>query len=307
MSAAPEHIVLGGNGVAGREAIRALLRRDLQPASVGRTPSTIDGARSVIADLLDRSATAAAVGGAQVAYLTAGLPYTARAWERHWLPLVDNAIAACLEHGTRLVYLDNVYALGHVDAPMTEQTPLAPASRKGRVRAEALDALRGAADRGLAVTIARSADFYGPGASTSVFNNFVIAAIAAGKRPTWLLDADQPHSLTYTPDVGEALAVLGTATSSGRTWHVPTAPAVTGRRAIELAAGAEAPFSVMRSSTLRLGALFNGAARETVEMSYQYSAPSVLESTAFEREFGVAPTPLADGIAATLGAQRSIR
>lgn len=307
MSAAATHVVLGGNGVAGRETVRALLRRGIEPASVGRSPSSIDGARSITADLLDGAATAAALAGAEVAYLTAGLPYSASVWERDWPPLVTSAVDACLEHGTRLVYLDNVYAFGRVDGPMADRMPLAPVSRKGRVRATALEALEAAADRGLSLTIARSADFYGPGATTSVFNSFVLRAVAAGKRPSWLLDADQPHSLTYTPDLGEALAILGTTASSGRPWNVPTAPAVTGRRAIELATGGEGSFSVMRGSTLRLGALFNRAARETVEMSYQYSAPSVLDSSDFERTFGAAPTPLADGIAATLEAERRER
>ena len=36
-------------------------------------------------------------------------------------------------------------------------------------------------------------------------------------------------------------------------------------------------------------------------MAYQYTAPYEFDSTAFERRFGVAPTPYADGVAASLG------
>ena len=80
------------------------------------------------------------------------------------------------------MYFDNVYVYGRPDAPMTESTPIRPTSRKGRLRAELLRMLEAARDeRGLDLTIARAADFYGPGATTSVFNMFVIDRVAAGE------------------------------------------------------------------------------------------------------------------------------
>ncbi|NAZ76385.1 NAD-dependent epimerase/dehydratase family protein [Kineococcus sp. T13] len=302
------HVVLGGGGVVGRETVRALLARGHRTTSVGRRPSTVDGVRSVVADLLVGADVARALEGAEVAYLVAGLPYSSRTWAAQWPVIVRNTAEAALAQGTHLVHLDNVYAYGRVDGPMTEDAPIAPSSRKGRVRAAALDVLGAAAARGLAVTIGRSSDFYGPGASTSAFNTFVLDRVAAGRRGTWLLDADQPHSLTYTPDVGEALVVLGTAPEArGRTWHLPTAPALTGRAYVQLAAGPGAPTAVMSPATLRLGALFSTAARETLEMGYQYTAPHVLDSTAFETAFGTAPTPVAEGVAAALAAARARR
>ena len=51
---------------------------------------------------------------------------------------------------------------------------------------------------------------------------------------------------------------------------------------------------------MRVGALFSSAARETLEMAYQYTAPYEFDSTAFERTFGVTPTPYAEGIAESL-------
>jgi nucleoside-diphosphate-sugar epimerase len=189
---------------------------------------------------------------------------------------------------------------------MTEQTPINPSSKKGQVRAAALCALNDASARGLTVSIGRSADFYGPAATTSVYNTFALDKIAAGKDGTWLFDAGQPHSLTYTPDIGNALAILGTAPSArGRTWHLPTAPGLTGREWIELAAGPNARTKVMGCTTMRIGALFNPAARETIEMAYQYTAPYVLDSHAFETTFGVTATPTDDGVAATLAAARA--
>ncbi len=209
---ASQHVVLGGNGVVGRETLSALIAQGHTPASVGRRPSSVEGVNSVAADLLDSGEVARASRGAEVAYLVTGLPYSSRVWAEQWPVIVRNSIDAALEHGTHLVYLDNVYAYGHVDGAMIESTPVNPCSKKGRVRADALDLLEKAADRGLTVTIGRSANFYGPGASTSVFNTFALDKVAAGKSGTWLLNADQPHSLTYTPDIGRGLAVLAPTT-----------------------------------------------------------------------------------------------
>jgi nucleoside-diphosphate-sugar epimerase len=296
------HVILGSNGVVGRETTAALRAGGHQVRTVSRAPSTDPGAAHVAADLLDAASATRALNGADVAYLTVGLPYAARIWERDWPVLLRSVIDGCLAAGAHLVYFDNVYAYGRTDEPMTESTPIRPVSRKGRVRAEMLRMLDAARDeRNLLVTVGRAADFYGPAAATSAFNMFVIDRVSAGKPPTWLFDANQPHSLTYTPDVGNALAVLGTDDRArGRTWHVPTAPALTGEEYLELATGGKLPHRTMSMGTMRLGALFSSAARESVEMAYQYTAPYHFDSSAFERTFGIAATPYAEGIAASL-------
>ena len=308
------HVVLGGAGVVGRETTAALREAGHSVRSVTRSTSPgvagVTGVEHVVADLCDAASTARAVQGADVAYLTVGLPYTTQAWRRDWPVVVRNTIEACLANGTRLVHFDNVYAYGRTDGPMTESTPIRPASRKGAVRAELLAMLAAARDeRGLDVTIARSADFYGPGASTSVFNTFAIDAVSASKPPTWLFDATQPHSMTYTRDIGAALAVLGTDDRArGRTWHVPTAPALTGEQYLALATGDTGlAHRTMSATIMRIGALFSSAARESLEMSYQYTAPYHFDSSAFERTFGLTPTPYAEGIAASLELSRSAR
>lgn len=295
------HVVLGSTGVAGRETAAALRRRGLAVRSVSRGASAAHPDHEhVAADLRDEASARRAVRGAGVAYLTAGLPYSATTWQRDWPTVVRNVTAACAAEGAQLVFLDNVYAYGRVTGTMTERSPIAPSSRKGAVRAELIRLLEDARGRGLDVTIGRSADFYGPGATTSAFNMFAIDRAAAGRRPLWLFDATHLHSLTYTPDLGEALAVLGTdARAAGRTWHLPTAPALTGAEYLAMLPGGR-PARVMSAGTMRFGALFSTAARETAEMAYQYQAPYVFDSSAFEREFGVAPTPSAEGVAATL-------
>lgn len=66
---------------------------------------------------------------------------------------------------------------------------------------------------------------------------------------------------------------------------------------LKLAAGAAARVKVMSCTSMRIGALFNRGARETLEMSYQHTAPCLFDSGAFERAFGISATPITDGIA----------
>jgi nucleoside-diphosphate-sugar epimerase len=302
------HVVLGASGVIGRETVAALVGGGHEVSAVTRTARAAqDGATPVSADLLDRASALRAVKGAEVAYLTVGVPYSAKAWQRDWPPILANTIDACLAAGARLVYFDNVYAYGRVTAPMTEATPIRPSSKKGELRAALLRMLEAAArERGLEYTIGRSADFYGPGAGTSVFNGFAIDKVVAGKPLTWLFDASQPHSMTYTPDAGRALAVLGTDDRArGRSWHLPTAPALSGEEYLRLASGGALRHKTMSAGMMRFGGLFVPVARETVEMAYQYTAPYVFESRAFEQTFGMTPTPYEEGIAASLERARA--
>lgn len=296
------HVILGGNGVVGRETIAALRTGGHAVTAVSRTPSTDSEVPHIAADLRDAASAARALHGADVAYLTVGLPYSTRVWRRDWPVVMRNAINGCLANDTHLVYFDNVYVYGRTDAPMTESTQIRPSSRKGQVRTELLRMLETARnDHRLGVTVGRAADFYGPGAATSAFNMFAIDRVIARKPPIWLFDASQPHSMTYTRDIGAALAVLGTDDRArGHTWHVPTAPAMTGEQYLALATGDQFGHRTMSTATMRFGSLFSSAARETLEMAYQYTAPYEFDSTAFERTFGVAPTPFAEGIAASL-------
>ncbi len=294
------HVLLGGNGAVGRETAMQLLGHGIDVVSFGRRPSDTTGVRAITGDILDRDAVTRALDGAAVAYLLVGLQYRLSVWRHEWPIVMSNAIAAARANGTHLVFLDNVYSYGRTNGPMTEQTPIRPTSKKGEVRAGLLRMLEEARAGGLTTTVARSADFYGPGASTSVFTSMAVDNAARGKRPVWLFDATQPHSMTYTPDIGRALAIIGTdERAAGSTWHMPTAaPALAGADyAALLGAGT---VSVMGAGMMRLGGLFMSAAREVMELRYQNTEPYLFDSSAFESTFDVTATPYADGIAATL-------
>jgi nucleoside-diphosphate-sugar epimerase len=116
--------------------------------------------------------------------------------------------------------------------------------------------------------------------------------------------ADAPHSYAYIEDVGRAAAVLGTRDEAlGRVWFAPHAPAITQQAMIEEACrqlGIPPRVRVIGPLMMRLAGLFITAARESVEMLYQFTEPFVVSSSAIESAFGLKPTPIAEGIARTL-------
>lgn len=119
-----------------------------------------------------------------MAYLVPGLQYRAAVWQDQWPRIMRNVIDAYRRHGVPLVFLDNVYAYGHVDGTMTEETPFNPNSSKGEVRARIATTLLDEIRQGtLQAMIARFADFYGPGPLQSFPHATVFQRLRAGKSP----------------------------------------------------------------------------------------------------------------------------
>jgi nucleoside-diphosphate-sugar epimerase len=261
----------------------------------------------VSADLLDARATAAAVAGSSVTYLVAGLKYDYRTWQEQWPLVMRHAIDACKQHGSALVFLDNVYAYGRVDGVMTEDTPYNPCSRKGEVRARIATMFMDEVQRGgLRGMIVRSADFYGPGAVLSVTHATVTERLEAKKKPQWIGNPNAVHTFTYTPDAGRTLALLGnTEAAYGQVWHALTSPEpMTGERYVRLAcelAGRPYALQVAPRWMLSLMGLFVPVVRENMEMLYQFEHDYRFDASKFARVFGRTATSYRDGIAATLG------
>lgn len=304
------HTILGAGGVIARELSLQLASDGRRIRQVGRHPAAVQpGDELKAVDLLDARATTDAVAGSEVVYLVAGLPYSAKVWQAQWPRVMQNTLDACRRHGARLVFFDNVYAYGRVEGGMTEATPFNPCSRKGEVRAAIATTLLGAMHRGeLQALIARSADFYGPGARLSLLESVFFARLRAGKAPQWLGNPDLTHSFTFTPDAGRALALLGQAPEAfGQTWHLPTAQTldgapVTGRalaRAACALAGQPERLQVAPPWLLHAMGWFVPVLRENREMMYQYQHDYRFHSGKIEQAFGLRPTQYGDGLAKT--------
>lgn len=298
------HTILGSNGTVGPGLVEALRRRNFPVRGVNRRPHPGDW-EYVVADVTKPADVMAAVEGSEVVYLLVGIEYNLQVWQRNWPVIMDNAIKACVENGAKLVFMDNVYAYGLVDGPMTEETPMRPSSEKGKVREKVDRMLLDAMDSGLKACIARAADFYGPHCDTSVLNTTVFERYAAGKSAYLMGKADKVHTYTYSSDIGPALAVLGTdARADGQVWHLPTSDEQwTGAQWAQAAAavfGIAPKYQATPTFMLRLLGLFNPLMRELAEMNYQFTHDYVFSSKKFERTFGMQPTSIEKGLAETV-------
>lgn len=307
------HVIIGAGGAITHSLVPELIRNKERITLISRSGRALPGTNPVAADATVYEDLLEAVPQGSAVYLLVGLPYEVTVWRAMWPRVMDTVIRVCEAKECLLVFFDNVYMYGPVDGPMTEDTPYRPTSEKGRVRAQIAESLTNAYDSGrIRGIIARSADFYGPGAEKTGIPNFlVVDRMLKGKTAQWLADAKTIHSLTYTTDCGRALPLLVADEGAyDQVWHLPTAhPPITMEQFAALCAeklDARARVSVLGPVALRLAGLFDKTIRELPEMLYQNRNDYVFDSTKFERHFSFEPTSYEQGIAETVAYHRSL-
>ena len=297
--------ILGSGGAIGIELAKALPAYNNNIRLVSRNPKKVNATDQLFpADLLDADAIDKAVEGSEIVYSTVGFPYNHKLWQEVWPKYTQNLINACIKHDSKLVFFDNIYMYDpNFLNGMTEETPINPPSKKGKVRAQILKMVLDKVEEGkLTALIARSADFYGPGIKgTSVLTEAVIDPLSKGKKATWMGKIDCKHSYTYTPDAGKATALLGnTPEAYNQTWHLPTADnPPTGKEWIHMIAkelDTKPGYMIVVSFMLKLIGVFVPVMREMPEMLYQCDRDYVFNSDKFNQRFNFKPTPYVQGI-----------
>lgn len=298
------HIVIGA-GPLGSSVARELVGLGKPVRIINRSGSgKVPGAESVAADIADEMSLRGAVSGATVLYQCAQPPYDR--WVTEFSALQNRVLEAAVRVGADLVIADNLYAYGPPSgSTISEYSHEAPTTRKGRVRKSMADAALAAHRAGrLRVALSRPSTYFGPGYDQS--GKAVFARAAHGKAMQFIGSPDAPHTFTFVPDAGTGMAIMGTSdTAWGRVWIPPVQPAITQREFGELiwsAAGQHGPARARfaRAPMIRMLGLASPRIREVGEMMYEFEDPYVVDSSAFESAFGVAPTAPADAVASTI-------
>ncbi len=289
--------ILGSGGSIGTELAKALKQYTGDIKLVSRNPLKVNDTDTLhAADLTDAMQVEEAVEGSEICYVTLGFEYKTRVWEERWLPFMTSVVEACIRHRSKLVFFDNVYAIGgnHV-THITEDSPISPSSKKGEVRA-AVDRL--ILDRmeheGLQAIIARAPDFFGPvKKQNSLLLNLVYDNLAKGKAAQWFCNADVPHTIGFTPDLARGTAMLGNAEDAyNQVWNLPVdMNSMTGREWAGLFAeemNARNKLQVLPLWALRLLGLFVPVLSEMPEMMYQFDRPYHFDCTKFNSKFNYA-------------------
>ena len=296
-----------GAGPIGSAVARQLVAQGRRVRVVTRSGSGPDSplVEKVAADAGDSSRMVELAAGAGVIYNCVNPQY--HRWATDWPPVADALLAAAESSGAVLVTTANLYGYGHVDAPMTEQTPLAGTGTKAQVRIRMWQDALAAHEAGrIRATEARGADYVGPGAESHLGDR-TVPKILAGKNVQVLGSPDTLHTWTYTEDMAMTLVALGSDERAwGRAWHVPSALECTQREAIaRLAEMAGVPMpkvGTIPGVLLKALGLVQPMMRELPEVAYQLDQPFVMDSSAAQHELGLVPTPADDVLRAILSA-----
>jgi nucleoside-diphosphate-sugar epimerase len=297
-------LVLGAGQVGPMVAERLLAAG--QRVRVGRrqpAPSRVEGVENVTIDVRDAASVARAAAGAGVVYHCVNPLY--HQWPEMLLPMTRGIVDGTARAGARLVVLDNLYMYGD-NRHMSEDTPVAPVSKKGALRVQAAELMLDADARGtVPVAIGRAADFFGPHTPLSMaFGEVFFQRVLAGKSALFLGgDPDMLHSYSYTPDVAAGLVALGQAGARG-VWMLPVQPAESTRAVMARFAQAlgrsGVDVTVIPQWALRTVGLFWQTGAEIAEMTYQWRQPYVLDDARFRAHFAVRPTGWEEAVAATV-------
>jgi nucleoside-diphosphate-sugar epimerase len=296
--------ILGAGGAIGVEVAKALTAYTSNIRLVARNPKKVnDSDELFIADLTDRQQIFKAVEGSSIVYLTVGFNYNIKVWQKLWPPLARNVVDACIAHGAKLVFFDNIYAIGddHVKH-ITESSPINPSSQKGQVRAEVDRIILEASEKnGLKAIIARSPDFFGVIKDKSVLMNLIYDNLAKDKKAQWFCNAKVVHSCGYAPDLGKGTAMLGnTDDAFQQIWNLPTdSERITGEGWVQLFADVMKTgnkVQVLPAWGVKALGLFVPILREMHEMLYQYDRDYFFDSSKFNKRFNYTPIPNAEAV-----------
>jgi nucleoside-diphosphate-sugar epimerase len=301
------HVILG-TGTIGRAVAEELARRSESVRMVNRSGKMNEvpaGVEVVASDLYDPAKVHDATRGANVVYQSAQPPYYE--WPTKFPQLQKSIIDGLTGSSAKLVLVENMYMYGEMNGEaFLEDMPYIARTRKGRVRGEISAAAFTAHKEGrLRVTAARGGNFFGPWGTDSTMGARAFYPLLRGKPAQLIGRTDIPHTHTFVRDFGTALIILGERDEAdGQAWHVPNdQPRMTQSELVRLfaeEAGVKPRMRSMGKLMMSVGGLFIPEAKETVEMMYEFDKPFVIDSSRFEKTFGLKATPIREAIRETV-------
>jgi nucleoside-diphosphate-sugar epimerase len=301
--------ILGSGGAIGTDLAKALTHFTDEIKLVSRNPKKVNEHDILYpADFSNSEQVFKAIEGSEICYVTVGFDYSIKVWREKWPPFMKNVVDACIQNNTKLVFFDNVYALGADEVNhITEDLTINPFSKKGEVRAIVDRMILEQIEKGkLNAIVARAPDFFGPiKAQNSLLMNLVYDNLEKGKTARWFCNADVVHTMGYTQDLAKGTALLGnTPDAYNQIWNLPVdMNSLTGREWVKLFADemkASDKVQVLPLWSLRLLGLFVPILKEMAEMMYQFDRPYNFDSSKFIKRFKFSPTTNQEAIRQTI-------
>jgi len=219
---------------------------------------------------------AAAAQGADV-IVNALNPPKYNNWAQHIPAITAQVIAAARASGARVVVPGNVYVYGSLGGVWGPDTPHAPSTRKGKIRAEMEATYRAS---GIRTLILRGGDYIDLAQTGTLFS--MMTAKAAQGRLTRFGRADALHAYAPVADMARAAAALCDLPNLPDFADIPYAGQAfsVNDLAAELARqlGKPVKISAFPWWAMRLAAPFWELARELLEMRYLSDVPHELDA-----------------------------
>ena len=294
--------VLGGGGGLGRNVVDAALAaqhevvalvRDSRRTALPATVATVVGDAARPEDLMR-------VMDGTDATTFCVMPRFA-SWLNEFAPLLEAAIEAARQTGSRLIFPANVwiYGPGQVGDLVNEARAPTPISQRGKLRAEMEQRLRTA---GVRYAVVRLPEFYGPNVVTLTAR--VFRAVLEGRRVLWPGPLDHTIELVYMPDAARILVEVAAAPNGdAAVFHMPgvyTTPRQFARL-VSVLSGSSAHISSVPNWLLSAVGIFSPGIRGVSENVHLWKHPILLDGAACKARFGAIPTTLLnEAVQATL-------
>lgn len=308
-------LVLGASGGIGGEVARQLRDAGWTVKALQRGQTAAherrDGLLWLRGDALNAADVAEAARGCGV-IVHAVNPPGYRDWDRLVLPMLGNSIAAAQTEGATLVLPGTVYNFGPdaFHAPLREDAPQHPVTRKGAIRVQMEARLRAASEHGARVVIVRAGDFFGPRTGNNWFSQ---GLVKPGQPVTTISNPAAPgvgHQWAYLPDVARTMVALlarRDTLPAFASFHMAGHWDATGRQMAEaiqrVAArhGAAPRIAALPWWLLNVAGLFVTTFREMREMRYLWRQPVRMDNAHLVATLGHEPhTPLDEAVETAL-------
>jgi len=297
-------LVLGAAGRFGYAAAEAFrmagwdVASQVRPGGARRVPR---GTKAI--ETLDRAVVSETACGTDVVVHALNPRYAD--WHRLALPLAYSAIDAAETAGATLMFPGNIYNYGAgMPQLLDEATPMAPSTRKGKLRVEIEQRMREASERGMRTIILRAGDFFGGGRGS--WFDLVLAKDLRRGIVTYPGPIDLVHEWAYLPDLAAAFVRLAQMRERFGVFETFGFPghAVTGREFVAaLAKAAHRGLQIKRMSWWLIHGLrpIVPICRELSELAYLWQQPHRIAGDRLKGALGDIPhTPLEVAVSRSL-------
>lgn len=300
-------IVLGIKGRFGRAAADAFLNAGWRVRGFARNWAGVtlpNQVEKVEGDAFDPEALTGAVAECDVIVNALNPPY--EKWTRDLPRLTQNVVEAGKTSQATVMIPGNVYNFGSkMPASLTEATPRAPTTRKGKLRDQMEESYAVAADEGVRTIILRAGDFIEREKTGNWFDSYIANKVEQ-RKVTYPGPLDRVHAWAYLPDMARAMVQLAEKRAAFAMFEEFGFEGfnLTGAElieAMEKSCGYALKINKMPWLVMGLLGRIMPSIREVMEMRYLWDVPHAIDGSKLARALpGFEATPLDRALADVL-------